>query len=136
MVCLVTIKDIQSELDEHEMEAWQKLIRVLTHEIMNSIAPISSLTSTANVLIKENLIDTFQEMEWAFVTNNLSSFCASVYRQLEIFTNHCLFEIKKCNDNIDFDGSVFLSIKDQFFIKDHTLYFGFEVGIGLFIILP
>lgn len=52
-IFLVTIKDIQSELEDHEMEAWQKLIRVLTHEIMNSIAPISSLTSTANLLINE-----------------------------------------------------------------------------------
>jgi len=35
------------------MEAWQKLIRVLTHEIMNSITPISSLSSTVNLMIKE-----------------------------------------------------------------------------------
>ena len=56
-IFLVTIKDIQSELEEHEMEAWQKLIRVLTHEIMNSIAPISSLTSTANLLVKEVAIE-------------------------------------------------------------------------------
>jgi signal transduction histidine kinase len=33
------------------MEAWQNLIRVLTHEIMNSVAPISSLSSTANELL-------------------------------------------------------------------------------------
>lgn len=33
-------------LDRHEMEAWQKLIRVLTHEIMNSITPIISLSET------------------------------------------------------------------------------------------
>jgi signal transduction histidine kinase len=35
------------------MEAWQKLIRVLTHEIMNSIAPIASLTSTANLMMTD-----------------------------------------------------------------------------------
>ncbi len=50
-VTLVTIKDIQTELEEQEMEAWQKLIRVLTHEIMNSIAPIASLASTMNLLV-------------------------------------------------------------------------------------
>ncbi|MCP4146201.1 MAG: ATP-binding protein [bacterium] len=43
---LVSIQDIQSELQEQEMEAWQKLIRVLTHEIMNSMTPISSMTAT------------------------------------------------------------------------------------------
>lgn len=50
---LVSIQNIHSELEEKEMEAWQKLIRVLTHEIMNSITPISSLTSTISGLIKD-----------------------------------------------------------------------------------
>ena len=43
---LVSIQNIQEELEEKEMEAWQNLIRVLTHEIMNSITPISSMSST------------------------------------------------------------------------------------------
>lgn len=50
---LVSIQNIQSELEEKEMEAWQNLIRVLTHEIMNSVTPISSLASTANDLLLE-----------------------------------------------------------------------------------
>ncbi len=48
---LVSLHNIRSELEENEMEAWQNLIRVLTHEIMNSITPISSLASTVNDLI-------------------------------------------------------------------------------------
>jgi hypothetical protein len=43
VILLSTIKNIQNVLEEQETAAWQKLIRVLTHEIMNSIAPISSL---------------------------------------------------------------------------------------------
>ncbi len=43
---LVSLQNIQEELEEKEMEAWQNLVRVLTHEIMNSITPISSMTST------------------------------------------------------------------------------------------
>jgi nitrogen fixation/metabolism regulation signal transduction histidine kinase len=43
---LVSLQNIQEELEEKEMEAWQNLIRVLTHEIMNSITPISSMAST------------------------------------------------------------------------------------------
>lgn len=43
---LVSLQNIQSELEENEMEAWQKLVRVLTHEIMNSVTPISSLANT------------------------------------------------------------------------------------------
>lgn len=48
---LFTIQNIQKELEEKEMDAWKKLIRVLSHEIMNSITPISSLAATANLLI-------------------------------------------------------------------------------------
>jgi len=43
---LISLQDIRHELDEKELDSWQKLIRVLTHEIMNSIAPIVSLTGT------------------------------------------------------------------------------------------
>ncbi|NDV59572.1 PAS domain-containing sensor histidine kinase [Bacteroides sp. 519] len=43
---LISLKDIHAVLEKNEMEAWQKLIRVLTHEIMNSITPIISLAET------------------------------------------------------------------------------------------
>jgi len=43
---LINLKNIRSILEENEMEAWQKLVRVLTHEIMNSITPIVSLSDT------------------------------------------------------------------------------------------
>ncbi|SEI76707.1 Histidine kinase-, DNA gyrase B-, and HSP90-like ATPase [Cyclobacterium xiamenense] len=52
---LVSLQNIQSELEEKEMEAWQNLIRVLTHEIMNSIAPISSLAATISMDINQKL---------------------------------------------------------------------------------
>ncbi len=51
---LVSLQNIQSELEEKEMEAWQQLIRVLTHEIMNSITPISSLASTMKQILKHD----------------------------------------------------------------------------------
>jgi nitrogen fixation/metabolism regulation signal transduction histidine kinase len=50
---LASIQNIQSELEEQEMDAWQKLIRVLTHEIMNSMTPISSLTKTIDEWLSE-----------------------------------------------------------------------------------
>lgn len=43
---LITVQDIHAELEEKELEAWQNLVRVLTHEIMNSVAPITSLSAT------------------------------------------------------------------------------------------
>ncbi len=54
---LVSLQNIQSELDEKEMEAWQKLVRVLTHEIMNSLTPISSLASTVNEMLRTNVAE-------------------------------------------------------------------------------
>ncbi|WP_299456538.1 ATP-binding protein [uncultured Microscilla sp.] len=45
---IVSLQDIQSELEEKEMEAWQNLIRVLTHEIINSVTPIASLSATVH----------------------------------------------------------------------------------------
>jgi nitrogen fixation/metabolism regulation signal transduction histidine kinase len=50
---LVAMQNIQNELEEEEMKSWQNLIRVLTHEIMNSITPIASLSSTAYGLLKD-----------------------------------------------------------------------------------
>lgn len=43
---LIAFQNINEALDETESKAWQKLLSVLTHEIMNSIAPISSLADT------------------------------------------------------------------------------------------
>jgi two-component system nitrogen regulation sensor histidine kinase NtrY len=51
VILLSTVKNIQNVLEEQETAAWQKLIRVLTHEIMNSIAPISSLSSTVESMV-------------------------------------------------------------------------------------
>lgn len=52
---LISFQNIHNELEEKEIESWQKLIRVLTHEIMNSITPISSLAGTVRgMLLEEN----------------------------------------------------------------------------------
>ena len=50
-ITLVSMQNIADELAEQEMAAWQKLIRVLTHEIMNSVTPIASLAGTVNQLV-------------------------------------------------------------------------------------
>ena len=50
---LVSLQNIHSELEEQELEAWQRLIRLLTHEIMNSITPITSLAATADGLLRQ-----------------------------------------------------------------------------------
>jgi two-component system nitrogen regulation sensor histidine kinase NtrY len=49
---IATFQDIKSELDKQETDSWQKLIRILNHEIMNSVAPITSLSSTLSSYYK------------------------------------------------------------------------------------
>ncbi len=49
---MITLQNINSELEEMEMTAWQNLVRVLTHEIMNSVTPISSLAGTVESNLK------------------------------------------------------------------------------------
>jgi len=43
---ILSIQDIKHELDEKEVDSWMRLIRVLMHEIMNSITPITSLSES------------------------------------------------------------------------------------------
>ncbi len=50
---LIAVQPIQGELDQVEMNAWRDLVRVLTHEIMNSVTPITSLAKTAAEVIAE-----------------------------------------------------------------------------------
>jgi len=83
LILLSTIKNIQNVLEEQETAAWQKLIRVLTHEIMNSIAPISSLSSTIESMVSpytsgekgmpEVDLDTIREIQGALQTINRRS---------------------------------------------------------------
>lgn len=54
-VKLITLQNIQPELQKQELEAWQNLTRVLRHEIMNSITPISSLTSTLREILDHDM---------------------------------------------------------------------------------
>jgi len=54
---LLAFQNIKTELDEKEVEAWQNLFRILSHEIMNSIAPITSLAQS----ITKSLPDEFEE---------------------------------------------------------------------------
>jgi nitrogen fixation/metabolism regulation signal transduction histidine kinase len=55
-VKLISLQNIQNELEEKEMEAWQNLVRVLTHEIMNSVTPISSLAGVVEEELKPYVI--------------------------------------------------------------------------------
>ena len=50
---ILALNDIHNELDEKEIDSWTKLTKVLTHEIMNSVTPITSLSKTLLQLAKD-----------------------------------------------------------------------------------
>lgn len=116
LIILATINNIQNVLEEQETEAWQKLIRVLTHEIMNSITPIASLSSTLEIMlkgitdggnIKEELdLDTVLEILQALQTINKRStgllHFVNTYRNLTRIPkpNFKIFHVKDLYKNI------------------------------------
>ena len=92
---LISLQNIQSELDVKQLQAWQDLVRVLTHEIMNSITPVLSLAKTAADLVDDvskkvatnsELVDDLKDVKDAVDTvarrsDGLMKFVSS-YRQL------------------------------------------------------
>ena len=62
---LISFQDINSELDKKELDAWQKIIRVLTHEIMSSISPVTSLS--------EHLLNKIQDPDKAGIVKEPDS---------------------------------------------------------------
>jgi len=56
LIRIFVIQNISTELDNQEIRSWQKLIRILTHEIMNSVSPVVSLASTTDNILSQNPI--------------------------------------------------------------------------------
>jgi two-component system, NtrC family, nitrogen regulation sensor histidine kinase NtrY len=52
---LISLQNIENEMSAQEMAAWQTVIRVMAHEVMNSLTPVSSLAATARNLVGEVL---------------------------------------------------------------------------------
>ena len=59
---LVVISDLTKALSEQELQAWQRLVRVLGHELNNSLAPIKSIAgSLVNIIAREPLADDWRD---------------------------------------------------------------------------
>lgn len=50
---LLTLSDLRSEIEQKEIDAWHKLIRILAHEVMNSVTPVVSLSETISHMLKD-----------------------------------------------------------------------------------
>ncbi len=130
---LVAMQNIQNELEEEEMKSWQNLIRVLTHEIMNSITPIASLSSTAYGLLKderecevpESMNETIDDVRHAVNTiekrsKGLLTFIEN-YRELTRIPKpeFKLVKIKDLFERVEY------LMKDQF--EAHSIYFNMQI---------
>ena len=60
---LIVVHNIDDTINKTESEAWKKLLSVMTHEIMNSIAPISSLANTLKTSVRNTMDDSLHELD-------------------------------------------------------------------------
>ncbi|MBN9298481.1 MAG: HAMP domain-containing histidine kinase [Filimonas sp.] len=63
---LIAFQNVNEALDETESKAWQRLLSVMTHEIMNSVAPISSLADTLKTRLNQSLHEVPPEQSMVF----------------------------------------------------------------------
>ncbi len=69
---LLSLQNIKTEIDQSEVDAWQKLIRVLTHEIMNSVSPIKLLSgSLIGMFEEDDKIKKINEIDNSTIENSL-----------------------------------------------------------------
>ena len=69
---LISLQNIKTEIDQSEVDAWQKLIRVLTHEIMNSVSPIKLLSGSLIEMFEENnKVKTINEIDNETIENSV-----------------------------------------------------------------
>ena len=127
---IVSINDINNDLDEKEIESWLKLIRVLTHEIMNSLAPITSLSQTLLEISSDKESDITKGLETiSYTSKSLVEFVESYSKFTRIKSpNKEPFEIKAmlentaklvCGSDVELDISI--SPEDTMVYADENL---------------
>jgi nitrogen fixation/metabolism regulation signal transduction histidine kinase len=84
---LVSLQDIQSELDATQAQAWDELVRVLTHEIMNSITPVTSLAKTAVDVVDDVIAKHRSGDDLAEDLDDLHNAVATVARRSDSLTH-------------------------------------------------
>jgi two-component system nitrogen regulation sensor histidine kinase NtrY len=84
---LLSLQDIQNELDANQVQAWQDLVRVLTHEIMNSITPVASLAKTAVDLVADTKEQVKDQPDVLEHLNDIASAVQTVARRSDGLMN-------------------------------------------------
>jgi nitrogen fixation/metabolism regulation signal transduction histidine kinase len=80
---LISLQNIESELTAHELAAWQTVIRVMAHEVMNSLTPVSSLAATAQGLVNQAAKDLPQDDERKALLRDAAEALETVTRRSE-----------------------------------------------------
>lgn len=80
---IVALNDISDPLSENEAESWNKLTRVLTHEVMNSIAPIASLSD----ILKSKALEDGLNEDWQASLQTISSSSYGLMKFVESYRN-------------------------------------------------
>jgi nitrogen fixation/metabolism regulation signal transduction histidine kinase len=84
---LLSLQDIQNELDANQLQAWQDLVKVLTHEIMNSITPVASLAKTAADLVEDTKAQVKEQPDVLEQLNDIASAVQTVARRSDGLMN-------------------------------------------------
>jgi two-component system nitrogen regulation sensor histidine kinase NtrY len=82
---LVVLSDVSRALREEERRAWQRLIRVIGHELNNSLAPIKSIAGSLNVRLDDTGMDSVQRQDFARGLGIIETRAASLNRFLQAY---------------------------------------------------
>ena len=83
---LISLQNIQSELDATELATWQNLLRVTSHEIINSLAPVSSCAQTAKTLVDDIIDSDIQDKQLREDLHDINGSLDTVLRRSEGLT--------------------------------------------------
>jgi len=83
---LVSLQSVQSQIDATELATWQNLLRVTSHEILNSLAPVSSCAQTAKTLVDEVIRNDIQNEGLAEDLHDIQESLDTVLRRSEGLT--------------------------------------------------
>lgn len=78
---ILVVNDIHNELENKEIESWVSLTRVLTHEIMNSVSPITSLSESLRTLVPDTSSELYKGLDVIHSTGRGIEGFVESYRQ-------------------------------------------------------
>lgn len=104
---IFTLNNIESELEAHETESWIRLIRVMTHEIMNSVAPITSISETLLQSLNESATQV-AESDCEMLNTGLDTIRSTGHSLLNFVQDYRRFTSVPVPERIPFDAGTYI----------------------------